>query len=74
MMENKNRKVFGNAWMHRTLIALLKKVDIRYVYGFMEVFIIPVAMLFSPGARFAYQYFLPKAERTRMFEGFVEYV
>lgn len=57
MMENKNRKVFGNAWMHRTLIALLKKVDIRYVYGFMEVFIIPVAMLFSPGARFAYQYF-----------------
>ena len=25
MMENKNRKMFGNAWMHRTLIALLKK-------------------------------------------------
>ena len=56
-MENKNRKTFGNAWMHRTLIKLLRRVDIRYVYRFMAVCVIPVAMVFSPGSRIAYQYF-----------------
>ena len=56
-MENKNRKTFGNVWMHRTLIKLLRRVDIRYVYRFMAVCVIPVAMVFSPGSRIAYQYF-----------------
>ena len=43
--------------MHRTLIKLLRRVDIRYVYRFMAVCVIPVAMVFSPGSRIAYQYF-----------------
>ena len=64
-MENKNRKTFGNAWMHRTLIKLLSKVDIRYVYGFMTVCVIPVAMVFSPGARIAYQYFRKRRGQSR---------
>ena len=43
-MENKNRRIFGNAWMHRTLIKLLRRVDIRYVYRFTAVCVIPVAI------------------------------
>jgi len=39
------------------LIKLLSRVDIRYVYAFMTVCVIPVAMVVSPGARIAYQYF-----------------
>lgn len=64
-MENKNRKTFGNAWMHRTLIKLLGKVDIRYVYCFMTVFVIPLAMVVSPGARIAYQYFRKRRGQGR---------
>ena len=64
-MENKNRKTFGNAWMHRTLIKLLRRVDIRYVYRFMAVCVIPVAMVFSPGARIAYQYFRKRRGQSR---------
>ena len=64
-MENKNRKTFGNAWMHRTLIKLLRKVDIRYVYRFMAVCVIPMAMVFSPGSRIAYQYFRKRRGQGR---------
>ena len=64
-MENKNRKTFGNAWMHRTLIKLLRRVDIRYVYRFMAVCVIPVAMVFSPGSRIAYQYFRKRRGQGR---------
>ena len=51
--------------MHRTLIKLLRKVDIRYVYRFMAVCVIPVAMVFSPGSRIAYQYFRKRRGQGR---------
>lgn len=51
--------------MHRTLIKLLGKVDIRYVYCFMTVFVIPLAMVVSPGARIAYQYFRKRRGQGR---------
>jgi predicted LPLAT superfamily acyltransferase len=64
-MENKNRRIFGNAWMHRTLIKLLRRVDIRYVYRFTAVCVIPVAMVVSPGARIAYRYFRKRRGQGR---------
>ena len=64
-MENKNRKTFGNAWMHRTLIKLLGRVDIRYVYRFMSVCVIPVVIVVSPVARIAYQYFRKRRGQGR---------
>ena len=51
--------------MHRTLIKLLRKVDIRYVYRFMAVCVIPMAMVFSPGSRIAYQYFRKRRGQGR---------
>ena len=51
--------------MHRTLIKLLRRVDIRYVYRFMAVCVIPVAMVFSPGSRIAYQYFRKRRGQGR---------
>ena len=65
-MENKNRASYGNAWMYRMLIALLGKINIRYVYVFMEVFVIPVTMVVSPGARIAYQYFRKRTGQGRL--------
>ena len=48
---------YGNAWMHKTLIKLLKVVDIRVFYVFMYIFVIPFTLVFSKGSRLTYQYF-----------------
>lgn len=58
-MVNSTREgtTYGNAWMHRTLIRLLRHVDIRLLYGFMAIFVIPFTLLFSPGARLTLRYF-----------------
>lgn len=47
----------GSGWMYRLLISLLRKTDIRVFYMVMSVLIIPVAMIFSPGARMTYHYY-----------------
>lgn len=44
--------------MHKALIALLRKVDLRLVYGFIAVFVIPFYLLFSHKGYIAiYHYF-----------------
>ena len=48
---------YGNAWIHKTLIKLLKVVDIRVFYVFMYIFVIPFTLVFSKGSRLTYQYF-----------------
>lgn len=48
---------FGSAWMYSALIWLLKIVSIRVLYGFMAICVIPVTMIFSPGARLTRRYF-----------------
>jgi len=48
---------FGSAWMYRTLIRLLRVVDIKVLYGFMAICVIPVTLVLSPGARLTYRYF-----------------
>lgn len=48
---------YGNAWMHRTLIKILKHINIHVLYAFMAVLVIPFTMLFSKGARITYRYF-----------------
>ena len=47
---------YGNSLMHRWLIALLRVIDIRIIYIFMYVFVIPPC-LFRPGFKPIYRYF-----------------
>lgn len=47
---------FGNSLMHRWLIGLLRKMDIRIVYVFTYVFVIPPCLL-RPGFKPMYHYF-----------------
>ena len=51
---------FGSAWMYDTLISWLKKVDIRVFYYFMAICVIPITLVFSPGARLTYRYYHKK--------------
>ena len=47
---------YGNSLMHRWLIGILRKVDVRVVYIFTYIFVIPPC-LFRPGYKFIYRYF-----------------
>lgn len=48
----------GTMWMHKMLISLFRVVNLRLVYGFMAVFVIPFYLLFShKGYISIYHYF-----------------
>ncbi|MBQ7684400.1 MAG: lipid A biosynthesis acyltransferase [Bacteroidaceae bacterium] len=53
----KEGTTYGNAWMYRTLIMMLRVVHIRVFYVFMYVCIVPFTLLFSHGARLTHQYY-----------------
>lgn len=48
---------FGSAWMYRALIGMLRVINIRVLYGFMSICVIPVTLVLSPGARLTYRYY-----------------
>ena len=51
-------KTSGTSWMHQALITIFKYVDVRVVYVFMAIFVIPFYMLFvHSGYISMYHYF-----------------
>ena len=53
-------RTYGSAGMHRLLIYLLKHISFKFFYVFMYIFVIPVTLVLSPGARLTYHYFREK--------------
>ena len=47
---------YGNGLMHRWLIGLLRRIDVRFIYVFAYVFVVPPC-LFRPGFKFIYRFF-----------------
>ncbi len=56
-MRVKANTTFGNAWMHRCLVALLRRIDVRVFYAFAAVFVVPVCLVLNDSRRTAYRYF-----------------
>lgn len=50
-------KTYGNSLLYKILIVLLKHIDVKFFYTFMAIFIVPITLLLSPGARLTYRYF-----------------
>ena len=49
---------YGNGWMHRWLIRFLKVIDVRLLYGFAYVFVVPSTLIVNSKARkVIYRYF-----------------
>lgn len=48
---------YGNGWMHKWLIRLLRYTDTRVLYAFAAVFIVPVCLIVNPAQRITYRYF-----------------
>lgn len=42
---------YGNSWMHRWLIRFLRVIDVRLLYGFAYLFVVPPTMLVNSSAR-----------------------
>ncbi len=61
MEEKPKRKwagtTMGNEWMHETLIKILRHVDVRVIYIFTFLFVIPVCIVILPSKKTAYRYF-----------------
>lgn len=47
---------YGNGWMHKWLIRMLRFIDVRILYGFVSIFVIPVCLVINPSRRIIYQY------------------
>lgn len=48
---------FGNGWMHQWLIRLTRWLDVRILYVFTSVFIVPVCLVFRESRSIIYRYF-----------------
>lgn len=47
---------YGNGLMHRWLIGMLRRIDVRFIYVFAYIFVVPPC-LFRPGFKFIYCFF-----------------
>ncbi len=48
---------FGNGWMHRNLVRLLRYADVRLIYLFADIFVVPVCLLLNRSRKTSYSYF-----------------
>ena len=48
---------YGNGWMHRWLIRLLRYIDVRVLYVFVAVFVVPVCLILNRSGKIIYRYF-----------------
>lgn len=48
---------YGSGWMHRCLIRSLRFIDVRFLYLFSAIFVIPVCLVLNKSRKTAYHYF-----------------
>lgn len=48
---------YGSGWMHRCLIRSLRFFDVRFLYLFSAIFVIPVCLALNESRKTAYHYF-----------------
>ena len=65
---------YGNEWMHKWLIRMLRYIDVRLLYLFVAVFIIPVCLVLNPSRGIAYRYFRQRIGYGRLKSAWKTYV
>ncbi len=65
---------YGNEWMHKWLIRMLRYIDVRILYLFLAVFIIPVCLVVNPSRGIAYRYFRRRIGYGRLKSAWKTYV
>lgn len=59
--------------MHRQLIAMLRHMDVRLLYAFSAVFVIPVCLLLRESRSTAYRYFRQRQKESRLRAAWLTY-
>lgn len=67
-------KTYGNGWMHLWLIRLLRVLDVRVIYAFTFVFVLPVVMLVSPSRTHIYRFMRARMRYSRCKSLWMAYV
>lgn len=65
---------YGNGWMHKWLIRLLRYIDNRILYVFVAIFVIPVCLLINPSCGITYRYFRRQHRYGKMKAAWSTYV
>jgi len=65
---------YGNEWMHKWLIRMLRYIDVRILYLFVALFIIPVCLVLNSSRGIAYRYFRQRIGYGRMKSAWKTYV
>ncbi len=65
---------YGNEWMHKWLIRMLRYIDVRILHIFVAVFIIPVCLAVNPSRGIAYRYFRRRIGYGRLKSAWKTYV
>ena len=65
---------YGNAWMHKWLIRMLRHLDVRILYLFVAIFVIPVCLVLNPSRGIAYRYFRRRIGYGRLKSAWKTYV
>lgn len=65
---------YGNNWMHKWLIRLLRFIDTRILYLFVAIFIIPVCLILNPSRGIAYRFFRKRIGYGRLKSAWKTYV
>ena len=55
---------YGNGWMHKWLIRMLRCMDVRILYAFVAVFVVPVCLVVNPAQKVTYRYFRKRWHMT----------
>lgn len=74
MPRNWSGKTFGNGWMHRSLIRILRYMDVRILYGLVAVFVIPVCLTVNPSRRIIYRYLRRRHRFGRLKSAWLTYI
>ena len=65
---------YGNEWMHKWLIRMLRCMDVTVLYAFVAVFVIPVCLVLNPSRGIAYRYFRRRIGYGRLKSAWKTYV
>ncbi len=55
---------YGNGWMHKWLIRMLRFIDVRILYGFVSIFVIPVCLAINPSRGLIYRYLRKRQKKA----------
>lgn len=64
---------YGNGWMHKWLIRMLRVMDVRIIYAFTSIFVIPVCLMINPSRGIIYRYMRQRQRFGRLKSAWLTY-